>query len=68
VARQRPVRLVVLPIIDEAAMGGLFMHFMLETILTADLLGVDPFDQPAVDAGKVRARDYLRTGRVALDL
>ena len=68
VAHQRPVRLVLVPVIDEAAMGALFMHFMLETILTADLLGVDPFDQPAVDEGKVRARDYLRTGRVALEL
>ena len=35
------------------------MHFMLETILTAHLLGVDPFDQPAVEQGKQLARDYL---------
>ena len=68
VAHKRPVRLLSVPVIDETAMGGLFMHFMLETILTADLLGVDPFDQPAVDEGKVRARDYLKTGRVTLEL
>ena len=68
VAHKRPVRVITLPAVDEAAMGGLFMHFMLETILTADLLGVNPFDQPAVDEGKVRARDYLKTGRVALEL
>ncbi len=67
VAHRRPVRLMMLPRIDESVLGGLFMHFMLETILTADLLGVDPFDQPAVDEGKVRAREYLRTGRVALE-
>jgi len=67
VAHKRPVRVITLPAVDEAAMGGLFMHFMLETILTADLLGVNPFDQPAVDEGKVRARDYLKTGRVALE-
>ncbi len=35
------------------------MHFMIETILAAGMLGVDPFDQPAVDAGKARARAYL---------
>jgi len=68
VAHKRPVRVITLSAVDEAAMGGLFMHFMLETILTADLLGVNPFDQPAVDEGKVRAREYLRTGRVALEL
>jgi len=68
VAHKRPVRLLSVPVIDEASMGALFMHFMLETILTAELLGVDPFDQPAVDEGKARARDYLKTGRVSLEL
>ena len=36
------------------------MHFMLETIIAAHLLGVDPFDQPAVEEGKVLAKKYLR--------
>ena len=40
-------------------MGALMMHFMLETIVAADLMGVDPFDQPAVEEGKVLARKYL---------
>ncbi len=35
------------------------MHFMLETIIAAGLLGVDPFGQPAVEQGKARARAYL---------
>ena len=35
------------------------MHFMLETILAANLLEVNPFDQPAVEEGKVLAREYL---------
>jgi len=35
------------------------MHFMLETILAADLFGVDPFDQPAVELGKRLTRDHL---------
>ena len=36
------------------------MHFMLETILAADLLGVDAFDQPAVEESKRLARAYLK--------
>jgi len=35
------------------------MHFMLETIITARLLGVDALDQPAVEEGKVLAKKYL---------
>jgi glucose-6-phosphate isomerase len=55
----RPTRLFRLAKLDERAMGALMMHFMLETILTAHLLGVDPFDQPAVEEGKVLTREYL---------
>jgi glucose-6-phosphate isomerase len=55
----RPVRVLRLPKLDEAALGALFMHFMLETIVAAHLLGVDPFDQPAVEEGKVLTRRYL---------
>ena len=32
------------------------MHFMLETIIAAHLIGVDAFDQPAVEEGKVLAK------------
>jgi len=35
------------------------MHFMAETILAGDLLGIEPFGQPAVEAGKVLAREKL---------
>jgi glucose-6-phosphate isomerase len=35
------------------------MHFMLETIAAAELMGVNAFDQPAVEEGKVLARQYL---------
>ena len=55
----RPVRLIDLGRLDEAALGALMMHFMLETILAGALLGVDPFDQPAVESGKVLTRRYL---------
>ena len=45
--------------LDEHCLGALIMHFMLETIIAAHLLGVDAFDQPAVEQGKVLAREYL---------
>jgi glucose-6-phosphate isomerase len=54
-----PVRTIHLPQVDERHLGELLMHFMLETIIAADLLGVDPFDQPAVEEGKVLAKTYL---------
>jgi glucose-6-phosphate isomerase len=55
----RPVRMIRLARVDEAGLGALFMHFMLETIFAADLLGVNAFDQPAVEEGKLLARQYL---------
>ncbi|MDX2101835.1 MAG: glucose-6-phosphate isomerase [Alphaproteobacteria bacterium] len=59
VSAGRPVRTITLPTVDERTLGGLFMMFMLETILAALVIGVDPFDQPAVEDGKVLARRYL---------
>jgi glucose-6-phosphate isomerase len=42
--------------IDEQSLGVLMMNFMLETIVAKHMMGVDPFDQPADDEGKDRAR------------
>ncbi|MBK1696165.1 hypothetical protein [Rhodovibrio salinarum] len=55
----RPVRTIDVAQLDEMTLGGLFMHFMLETVIAADLLEVDPFTQPAVEDGKRLAREYL---------
>jgi glucose-6-phosphate isomerase len=63
VARCRPVRRMAIDRLDETTLGALFMHFFLETIIAAGLLKVDPFDQPAVEEGKIRARQYLSEGR-----
>jgi glucose-6-phosphate isomerase len=54
-----PVRTFTLDKLDEEALGELLMHFMLETIIAAHLLGIDAFDQPAVEEGKVLAKKYL---------
>ena len=55
----RPVRRLRVPAADACAVGALMMHFMLETVVAAHLLGVDPFDQPAVERGKELARRDL---------
>jgi glucose-6-phosphate isomerase len=59
-SNKRPCRLIAIDKLDEAVLGALFMHFMIETIVTARLIGVNPFDQPAVEEGKVLARRYMQ--------
>jgi glucose-6-phosphate isomerase len=54
-----PVRTFHIDRLDEQSLGELLMHFMLETIIAAHLLGIDAFDQPAVEEGKVLAKKYL---------
>ncbi|MEN3975223.1 glucose-6-phosphate isomerase [Emcibacter sp. SYSU 3D8] len=60
IRKGHPVRHIHVARADEKAVGGLLMHFMLETILIGDILGVDPFDQPAVELGKILTREYLQ--------
>ena len=57
-----PTRQIHLAKVDEFHLGALMMHFMLETIIMGKLMGVDPFDQPGVEEGKVLARQYLAEG------
>lgn len=59
----RPVRTIHIDKLNERTIGALMMHFMLETIIAAHLLGVEPFDQPAVEEGKVLAKRYLSEGK-----
>ena len=54
-----PVRTMHVERLDETSLGELLMHFMLETIIAAQMVGVDAFDQPAVEEGKVLAKKYL---------
>jgi glucose-6-phosphate isomerase len=48
--------------VGEHSLGMVIMHLMLETIITANLLGLNAFDQPAVENGKVMARQLLGSG------
>src|SRR6476659_7879273 len=58
-AAGRPVRTIDLERLDARALGALLMHFMLESFLAPHLLGVDPFDQPAVESAKTLTRHSL---------
>jgi len=61
-ANQRPTRLIQFDTLDERTLGALLMHFMLETIVAAQLLGIDAFDQPAVEQSKILVKEYLTKG------
>jgi glucose-6-phosphate isomerase len=58
----RPVRTIDIAKLDEKTLGALLMHFMIETILAGRLLGLDPFDQPAVELAKVLTKERLAKG------
>jgi glucose-6-phosphate isomerase len=45
--------------ITEDAMGELFSYFMLETAFIGKFIGIDPFNQPAVEEIKILTKQYL---------
>jgi len=59
-----PTRLMTLDSLDEYHLGGLMMHFMIETIVAAAFFGVDAFDQPAVEEGKRLSKRYMAEGEI----
>tara|TARA_B100000686_G_C16760720_1_gene958479 strand:- start:643 stop:1884 length:1242 start_codon:yes stop_codon:yes gene_type:complete len=54
-----PLRVIKIKNLDDYTLGALFMHFMIETILTAQIIDVDPFDQPAVEKVKILVKENL---------
>jgi len=63
IRNKRPVRLLEIAKINEKELGSLMMHFILETIITANLSKINAFNQPAVEIGKNLAKQYLRNTR-----
>jgi len=57
----RVTRYIRVPEINEFILGQLLMSFMIETVLAAKLLGVNAYDQPAVEIGKQIAWNHLRS-------
>lgn len=55
----RPNQTVLLRSIDAYALGQLILMSELETVYTGQLLGINPFDQPAVERIKRHTRSYL---------
>ena len=45
--------------INEEILGELFSYFMVETALVGKLIGINPFDQPAVEEVKILTKQYL---------
>jgi glucose-6-phosphate isomerase len=60
-AEGRASRTISLPELDAYWLGQLFQFFMLETFFNGELMGINTFDQPGVEAGKVLT--YGRMGR-----
>lgn len=54
-----PLRHMKIDSLNEEILGALLMHFTFETVIMAGLMGVNAFDQPAVEEGKLLAREIL---------
>jgi glucose-6-phosphate isomerase len=63
VGEKCPTRVLAVDQVDAATVGALMMHYMLESVIAARLFDVNPFDQPAVEDSKVRARAYLKAAK-----
>jgi glucose-6-phosphate isomerase len=57
--KKRPVRSLTIGTLNEAVLGELCIQFITETILMSKLMGINAFDQPAVEQGKVLAKKLL---------
>jgi glucose-6-phosphate isomerase len=54
-----PTRILEISEVSPEVVGALMMQLIIETLLTADVMEVNCFDQPAVEQGKILARQYL---------
>ena len=55
-----PFRNITFNKIDEDELGTIFTFFVLETILLARLMNINPFNQPAVEQVKTETKNFLR--------
>ena len=53
-------RQIHLPLINELSIGKLLTLSIIETIATCTYMDVNPFNQPAVEQGKILTKEYLR--------
>ena len=55
-----PFRYFVFKKNNESELGFIFTFFVLETILLARLMGINPYDQPAVEEVKIETKKFLK--------
>lgn len=60
--RKRALAIIELPKIDAESIGQLLQFWMLEVYFLGKLLGVNPFNQPGVERGKLLAKQKLTKG------
>ena len=58
--KQIPFRQITFNEKNENKLGEIFTFFVLETILLARLMNINPFDQPAVEQVKIETKKFLR--------
>lgn len=54
-----PLRLITIPKVDTYHLGQLMMNAVIETLHVAKIWDINPFDQPAVEEGKILALQFL---------
>ena len=54
-----PFRQIIISKRNEESLGMIFTFFVLETILLARLINVNPFDQPAIEEIKLETKKIL---------
>jgi glucose-6-phosphate isomerase len=59
IRKKLPVRRIELECVDEESIAELISFFIIEAILICKLLGVNPFDQPAVEESKILTKEFL---------
>ena len=59
VNKKLPLRFFELDLLNEECVGSLMMYFIIETIFCCYLIDVNPFDQPAVEEGKILTKKKL---------
>lgn len=57
----RPVRKIFIDEINESLIGAMIMNFTLETLIAAEIQGINAFGQPAVEHGKHISRKILQS-------
>jgi len=59
IEESRPIRHIEISLSAPDQIGELFAYFMLETILTAKLFGIDPYTQDSVEKVKILTKQIL---------